>query len=246
MENPSAETIALLRQIGDNVGRAVRPATLEVELQRVVAAVRQLHEAAACSVALLEADGSALRFRAADGVGADAIVGMSLPLGRGIAGWVAMTGQGIAVSDVQRDPRFAKDVAEATAYVPTSLIAVPLVDEVGSVSGVLEVLDPERGEEHTGRDLDVLGLVGSQLASIVRLCQLYDALGETFVRALGQGQSEEGFVAALGELARERPAVDELSILADTFRELADSGPDARRLAQHVLAEVLVFVRGRR
>ena len=246
MENPSAETVALLRQIGDNVGRAVRPVTLDAELQRAVAAVRQLYEAAACSVALLEADGSQLRFRAADGAGAEAIVGMTLPLGRGIAGWVAMTAQGIGVADVQRDPRFAKDVAEATAYVPTNLIAVPLVDDAGSVSGVLEVLDPERGEEHTGRDLDVLGLVGSQLAAVVRLCQLYDALGETFVRALGEGQSEEGFVAALGELARERPAVDELSVLADTFRQLADSGPDARRLAQRVLAEVLAFLQGRR
>jgi signal transduction protein with GAF and PtsI domain len=246
MDGPSPETIALLRQIGDNVGRAVRPVTLDVELNRAVSAVRQLYAAGACSVALLEGDGSQLRFRAADGAGAEVIVGISLPLGRGVAGWVAMTAQAIAVTDVQRDPRFAKDVAEATSYVPRSLIAVPLVDDVGSVSGVLEVLDPEHGEDHTGRDLDVLGLIGSQLAAVVRLCQLYDALGETLVRALAGWPDEEGFAAALGELARERPPVDELAVMADTFRELADSGPDARRLARQVLAEVLAFVRGRR
>ena len=245
MESPSVQTMALLLRIGDYVGRAVRPATLETELGRAVASVRQLYEAAACSVALLDAGGSQLRFRAADGAGAEAIVGVTLPLGRGVAGWVAMTAQAIAVTDVQRDPRFAQDVAEATSYVPQSLIAVPLVDDVGSVSGVLEVLDPRHEEVHTGRDLDVLALIGTQLATVVRLCRMYDAFGETLVRALADGPDEASFVGALEALARERPADDGLTVLADTFRELAQSGPDAATLAQRVLAEVLVFVRGR-
>ncbi len=211
-----------------------------------MAGVRQLHEAAACSIALLEADASQLRFRAADGVGAEAIVGMALPLGRGIAGWVAMTAQAIAISDVERDPRFAREVADMTEYVPRRLIAVPLVDDAGSVSGVLEVLDSERSEDHTGRDLDVLALIGNQLTAVIRLSQLYDALGETLVRALSNGAEEADFVRALADLAREGPDVDELAVLADSFRELADGGPDARRLAHGVLTEVLAFVRGRR
>jgi len=47
MESPSVQTMALLLRIGDYVGRAVRPATLETELGRAVASVRQLYEAAA-------------------------------------------------------------------------------------------------------------------------------------------------------------------------------------------------------
>lgn len=246
MDAPTPQTLALLRLIGDNVGRAVRPATLDEELKGAVSSIRQLYEAAACSVALLENNGAQLRFRAADGVGADAIIGMSLPLGRGIAGWVAMTGQAIAVADVQRDPRFAKDVAEATSYVPQTIIAVPLIDGAGSVSGVLEVLDSERGDEHTGRDLDVLSLLGSQLTAVVRLCQIYDGLGDRLVRALAEGADEATFAGALTELARGGPEADELAVLADNFRELADSGPDARRLARAVMADVVAFVRGRR
>ena len=38
------------------------------------------------------------------------------------------------------DPRFGRSVAEKTAYVPRSIVAVPLVDEQGTI-GVLEVLD---------------------------------------------------------------------------------------------------------
>jgi GAF domain-containing protein len=246
MDQPTPQTLALLRLIADNVGRAVRPATLDAELELAVSSIRQLYEAAACSIALLEDNGSQLRFRAANGVGADAIIGMSLPLGRGIAGWAAMTGQGIAVADVERDPRFAKDVAEATSYVPRHIIAVPLIDDAGSVSGVLEVLDSKRSDEHTGRDLDVLALLSSQLTAVVRLCQLYDSLGDTLVRALAEGADEVTFAVALSELARGGPMVDELALLADSFRELADCGADARRLAQAVMADVVAFVKGRR
>ena len=40
----------------------------------------------------------------------------------------------------RRDPRFGRSVAERTAYVPRSIVAVPLVDDQGTI-GVLEVLD---------------------------------------------------------------------------------------------------------
>ena len=38
--------------------------------------------------------------------------------GRGIAGFVAATGQSLTVRDVISDPRFARDVGERTGYVP--------------------------------------------------------------------------------------------------------------------------------
>ena len=40
---------------------------------------------------------------------------VSIPVGRGIAGWVAMSGEAIRIADVASDSRFARDVAEATA-----------------------------------------------------------------------------------------------------------------------------------
>src|SRR3712207_8542927 len=49
--------------------------------------------AAACSCALASEDGTELEFVAADGAGADQIRGVRLPAGRGIAGFVALSGQ---------------------------------------------------------------------------------------------------------------------------------------------------------
>lgn len=136
------------------------------DLTRSVAAVRALFGAAACSCALANADGAGLTFAAADGIGAAEVIGVEVPVGRGLVGWTAMSGQPVAVRDVGTDARFARDVAESTGYVPTTILAAPFNDAAGEVVGVLEVLDP--GIDVSGDwPLAVLGTLASQLAAIV-------------------------------------------------------------------------------
>lgn len=136
------------------------------DLTRSVAAVRELFDAAACSCALANPDGTALTFTAADGVGATEVIGVEVPVGRGLVGWTAMSGQPVAVRNVRTDARFARDIAESTGYVPTAILAAPFFDSAGEVVGVLEVLDPAID---TSGDwpLTVLGTLASQLAAIV-------------------------------------------------------------------------------
>lgn len=110
---------------------------------RAVIALRAQLGAAACSVALLSPDASRLTFVAADGAGAEEIVGVDLPVDQGIAGWVATSGQALAVREARRDRRFAVDVAEATRYVPDIVMVAPLFTGAGEVRGVLTVLDPD-------------------------------------------------------------------------------------------------------
>jgi hypothetical protein len=93
------------------------------ELGAVVSTTRALFGAGACSCALVDDSGDVLEFVAAAGRGAEAIVGTTLPVSRGLAGWVVLSGQPIAVADVGADARFARDVAEATEYVPETVLA---------------------------------------------------------------------------------------------------------------------------
>lgn len=227
------------------LGRAARPSSITTELNRAAAGVRQLFDAAACSVALVDVDGSSLTFAAADGAGARAIVGVSLPIDRGIVGWVAMSGQGIAVADVTQDTRFARDVAETTDYVPSTILAVPLVDARDGVTGVLEVLDPQLGSVDTGRTLNVLGTVGDQLASIIRLAKVYDRLGASLLHATAEGVDEETFGRALHELTADDDDAG-LVALADTFHRLSLLGPEAAALGRRILEDVLDYQRTRR
>jgi signal transduction protein with GAF and PtsI domain len=139
---------------------------MENELNRAVASVRSLFGAAACSVGLTDAAGTDLEFVAADGEGAEQIIGVRLPVSRGIAGWAAMSGQPIAVRDVVADPRFARDVAESTHYVPTSLLAAPIFDTDGEVVGVLSVLDPTV-DATADWTLAVLGTLAALVGQVV-------------------------------------------------------------------------------
>lgn len=234
-----------MRRLGDALGHATRPVLLQPELTRAVSAIRSLFSAAACSCALIEPDGETLRFVAADGAGAEAIVGVRLPVSRGIAGWTVMSGQSLVVANAREDARFARDVAEATQYVPETILATPLVDNSGEVTGVLEVLDPQRRGEHSGFDLDVLGLAAVQLATLVKLCAVYDGLGTTLVGALAGAEDEASFSDALAQLAAADETGTNLATLARTFHELAGTGPDEALLAGRVLEDVAAFVRTR-
>ena len=69
------------------------------------------------------------------------------PSTTGLAGWVVMSGQPLLVDDVSESPQFARDAAESTGYVPTSIMAAPLISN-GECIGVLSVLD--RGTRPTG------------------------------------------------------------------------------------------------
>lgn len=143
------------------------------ELLAAVADVRALFGAAACSCALVDDEGASLRFVAADGQGADAIIGVELPVSRGLAGWAVMSGQPIAIRDVQTDARFARDVAEKTEYVPNAVLAAPMFDAQGEALGVLEVLDPSV-DQSADWTLAVLGTLASQVARLVQILRRGD------------------------------------------------------------------------
>lgn len=108
-------------------------------LQAVCALTRWGTGSAAVSVAAVADDH--LHYLAADGAGADVIVGTRLPAGRGIAGFAAATGQSLTVRDPESDPRFAGDTARATGYLPAAIQCIPVEDESGEVVAVLTLLD---------------------------------------------------------------------------------------------------------
>ena len=121
---------------------------------------------AACSVARLE--GAALEYVAADGEGAAEIVGTRLDGGRGVAGFVVAAAQSVYLDEVAAAPRFARDVAESTGYVPTGILAVPVVGDDG-ILGVLTVLDPS--DRSLGDPTTWLAEAGDTAADVAELLE---------------------------------------------------------------------------
>ena len=59
--------------------------------------------------------------------------------------------------------RFGRAFAERTGYVPTSIVAVPLTDEQGTI-GVLQVLDKRDSNAFTLRDVELASVFARQAA----------------------------------------------------------------------------------
>jgi GAF domain-containing protein len=137
-------------------------------LRSVVEVARAIFRAKASSVLLLDENSSELVFEAVVGEGEETLLGQRFPAGTGVAGWVLATRTPLVIEDVARDPRFAKEVAEDTGYVPEGLMAVPLLHDERAL-GVLEVLD--RQAKFTLEEMELLGLFAAQAAAALDLLQ---------------------------------------------------------------------------
>jgi len=238
--------VDLIRQLGSlivDLDAVVVPEGRQVELSALCATARIAFGAAAVSVAAL--NGEVLSYLSASGEGADVIVGTDLAVSRGISGYVALTGQALAVEQVAQDPRFARDVAERTGYVPTSLLVVPINGPDDDVAGVLSVLDRSVG------DIDALALAtafGAQ-ASIalaeIRVATagshvVFDALIEA-VRA-----ADSGLADALRRSLRRLPEADwDLADVAVVLAGLRRLDEDTRRRTVGLIGEIIDLAESR-
>ena len=161
----SGEALGLLQSIAlrAEVARRVEAGGARAVLRSVVEATVALFEAEAASIALYDASSDRLVFEVAAGEQGQGVIGVAIKPDQGIAGYVFTTGQALALSDVANDPRFGRTVAESTAYVPRSLVAVPLVDEHGTI-GVLEVLDKRSQAAFSLQDIELAGVFARQAA----------------------------------------------------------------------------------
>jgi eukaryotic-like serine/threonine-protein kinase len=95
-------------------------------LESIVRSAAGVFDAAAASIALFDRAAGDLVYECSWGPGADAVVGMRLPHGTGIAGAVLAAGEPEAIPSCRTDPRFARQVAASTGYVPGTMLVVPL------------------------------------------------------------------------------------------------------------------------
>jgi GAF domain-containing protein len=188
--------------VSDDLRAAVSAGVLGAEdsyrslLQSIVEVARAIFSAKASSVFLLDESTDELVFEAVAGEGADTLIGKRLPSDTGVAGWVLATRQPLVIEDVTEDPRFARDAAESTGYVPKGLMSVPLLNEERAL-GVLSVLD--RQAKFTLAEMELLGLFANQAAIGLDLLQrARQARG-----VLENGSEDVAVVASLAEKLNE-------------------------------------------
>lgn len=225
------------------IARRLELGSAEAVLRSVVEAAVALFEAEAASVALYEPARNLLVFRVAAGAQGQGVVGLEIAPDHGLVGYVFSSGQALAIADVRADPRFGRSFAEQTEYVPRSIVAVPLLDERGTL-GVLEVLDKRSEASFSLRDVELAGVFARQATVAIRASRVEREtamLLRSVIGTLADGQAPEGGVEALvaAALADVGDPDDPLWPLVEQIAALRRAGPEQRELLGSLL-DVLV------
>jgi NtrC-family two-component system sensor histidine kinase KinB len=139
---------------------------LDEVLRRILVQTMHSMQTEAASLALINEETGQLEFKQAIGEGAQGIIGVTLPLGQGVAGWVAERGEAVVVPDVAVDPRFFRSADEQSGFATRAVACAPIRLH-DRIIGVLEALNPERGEfepEQIDLLMGIAGLAGTAIA----------------------------------------------------------------------------------
>ena len=149
---------------------------LDTVLKKIMARVSFCMEADVCTVMLLDQEAGELFVAAAEGMDDETAAEVFLPLGHGIAGWVAEKGEPVLVTDVEKD--FSFDERESgMRHGSRSLVCAPLVSK-GTVLGVVTANRPGGGSPFTEADLDLLTNIADQAAVCIENARLFAQLRE--------------------------------------------------------------------
>jgi GAF domain-containing protein len=189
-------------------------------LQSIVEVARAIFGARASSVFLFDEPSDELVFEAVAGEGAGELVGQRFPSSTGIAGWVLVTRQPLVVEELENDPRFAREAAESTGFVPKGIMAVPLLYEDNAL-GVLEVLDRPANAAFSLAEMELLGLFANEAAIALDLLQKARAARGVLESEGGEAEAVARFVSLLADAEPERKdaALHLLRALEELLRE---------------------------
>lgn len=127
-----------------------------------------------------------------------------LPLGKGIAGYVAATGDTLNIPDAYLDPRFNPEIDSESGYHTESILCMPMRDKNSKIVGVIQVLNKQNGA-FSPEDENAVNALSTHAALAIEKAWLYE---------VGRGKIalEKELSAArsvqVGLLPRECPSID--------------------------------------
>jgi signal transduction histidine kinase len=164
----SERTVQALREVGLALGSTL---DLDQLLELILNKITELLEADRATLYLLDEQRQRLLSRIIIG---DKARSIELPVGEGIAGYVAKVGRTVRVKDAYRDKRFLREWDEITGYRTRSILAAPMKNHVGRIIGVVQVLNKHGGSgEFSTHDEELLTALATQAAVSIDNSRLF-------------------------------------------------------------------------
>jgi two-component system, response regulator PdtaR len=170
MDRSAQETSSKLLEGIAEISKAIMERNyIDDILSLIVTVTAKVTGSKICSLLLLDKTKQELVLRASQSPSGQYTQKSNTPLGKGIAGRVALTGKPIKVLDVRKEPQFLnKEIAIKDGLV--SLLSVPMSAE-GEIIGVINCYTPAK-YDFSNEDIQMLTTVASQAAIILKNTEL--------------------------------------------------------------------------
>jgi len=165
---------------------------LDVALERVMDRAVEILYAEAGSLLLMDRFGKELTFEVVLGPTGAELQGVKTPVGTGIVGTVAKTGEPLIVNDVSADPRFNMAFDEVTDFQTRDILCVPMITHE-QVVGVIEVINKQDGTSFTEEDQHLLLSFGAQAAIAIENAQQFTRTDQALAERVQELQALQMF-----------------------------------------------------
>ena len=129
-----------------------------------------------CTVFLLDRERNELWSKVAIGLKQE----IRFPADKGIAGYVATSGEVLNIPDAYADYRFNPEIDKKTGYKTENMLTMPMRDKHNQVLGVFQVLNRKNGP-FSADDEELLAAIASIAATAIENAILYEEIRKSFV-----------------------------------------------------------------
>ncbi|MEH1871256.1 GAF domain-containing protein [Nostoc sp.] len=117
---------------------------LEATLQIVMEQARILMQADRSTLFLYRKEMNELWTKVAAAADGTNLIEIRIPANRGIAGYVASTGETLNISDAYKDPRFDPTTDRKTGYVTRNILCMPVFNSANELIGVTQLINKQQ------------------------------------------------------------------------------------------------------
>ncbi|MCC5613919.1 GAF domain-containing protein [Nostoc sp. CHAB 5836] len=117
---------------------------LEATLQMVMEQARILMQADRSTLFLYRKEMSELWTKVAAAADGTNLIEIRIPANRGIAGYVASTGEALNISDAYKDPRFDPTTDKKTGYITRNILCLPVFNSANELIGVTQLINKQQ------------------------------------------------------------------------------------------------------
>ena len=149
-------------------------ATLDLDqlIGRILRIVIQALSVETASVLFPDPENEHLVFEMAHGKRGKEILGIKIPVGEGVAGWVAKHGKPLVINDLKKDRRHSIKLEKHFGLKTRSIMSIPLKRR-NKLIGVIEAVNRPKKDPFTKDDLKIFLALGDHIATAIDNAKLY-------------------------------------------------------------------------